>query len=100
MEERGWPQIAKERKTDRDPGTLGDLLGLLRNSVAHGNVEFLPDGHGEIQALRLWNIKQPKRQRTWGSIITVSDVRKLLGKFVDLIEERHREHGGNLPISA
>ena len=46
----GWPRISKERRTDRDPTSLGDLVGLMRNAIAHGNVDFLPGATAEIQA--------------------------------------------------
>jgi HEPN pEK499 p136 len=82
-EARGWPRVTKERPTDEDPSSLGDLLRRLRNCVAHGNIEFLPDGRGEIQALRLWNVDTHRNRRTWGAIVTVGNVRQLLTLFVD-----------------
>jgi HEPN pEK499 p136 len=51
----GWPNIAKERPRDRDPETLGDLVRLMRNAIAHGNVEFLPGSATDIKAIRVWN---------------------------------------------
>jgi hypothetical protein len=98
--ERGWPRVGKEREGDEEPGSVGRLLHLLRNAVAHGNVEFLSDGHGEMQAVRLWNIDPRNNRRTWGAIVTVDDLRQLLFKFVELIEERHRDYGWYLPKSA
>jgi hypothetical protein len=97
---RGWPAIGKEWPTDREPRSMDELIRLLRNAVAHGNVEFLPDGRGEINALRLWNIDSRSKQRTWGAIVTVDNTRKLLTLFVDLIEERHRDYGWYMPRSA
>ncbi|HLY43991.1 MAG TPA: HEPN family nuclease [Stellaceae bacterium] len=81
----GWPNITKERPKDRDPDSLGDLVGLMRNAVAHGNAQFLPGQAGEIRALRIWNENRGKR--TWGSLITVDDMRRFLIKFVELAEE-------------
>jgi hypothetical protein len=95
---RGWPEIGKERPTDEDPTSVGELIRLLRNGVAHGNVEFLPDGRGPIRALRLWNTRG--NRRTWGAIVTVGNARNLLTRFVDLIEERHRDYGWYMPKSA
>lgn len=88
----GWPSITKERPSDREPDSLGDLLRLLRNSLAHGNIEFLADSAGQINALRIWNV-DGRGRRAWGAIITVGDMRQVLGRFVDLIESRHREFG-------
>jgi hypothetical protein len=83
----GWPAVAKERPSDRDPDSLGDLVRLMRNALAHGNVEFLPDASAEIRALRLWNIDRGRR--TWGAVVTVADMRSFLTRFVALAEETH-----------
>ena len=40
----GWPKIDRERPIDIDPDSLGDLIRLVRNALAHGNLEFLSDG--------------------------------------------------------
>jgi hypothetical protein len=97
---RGWPAIGKEQPTDREPSSVDELIRLLRNAVAHGNVEFLPDGRGEIHALHPWNIDTRSKRRTWSAIVTVGNARQLLTLFVDLIEERHRDYGWYMPRSA
>jgi hypothetical protein len=51
----GWPIPQCERAKDRVPRSLGDLIRQFRHGVAHGNVSFLPGGHGEIAALRIEN---------------------------------------------
>ena len=94
----GWPEIKKERATDREPGSIGELIRLLRNAMAHGNIEFLSDRRGEIVALRLHN--RDRGRRTWGAIVTVPDARRLLDRFVALVEERHKDHGWYAPKSA
>lgn len=83
----GWPAIAKERPNDHDPRSLGDLIRLMRNALAHGNVEFLPGISTDIHALRLWNTGHGRR--TWGAVLTVADVRSFLERFVALAEELH-----------
>jgi hypothetical protein len=85
----GWPNIAKERPRDRDPESMGDLVRLMRNAIAHGNVEFLPGPAGDIQALRMWN--KDRGRRTWGAVITVANMRAFLASFVNLAEELHAE---------
>jgi hypothetical protein len=80
----GWPKIEKERPRDHEPESVGDLVRLMRNSIAHGNMEFLPSAAGEIRALRIWNEERGKR--TWGALITVEDMRKFLTCFVELAE--------------
>lgn len=88
-ERAGWPRISKERPEDKDPKSLGDLLRLVRNSLAHGNVEFLPDERNEIHALCLCNKDQG--ERTWAATVTIEDIRRFLDRFVELAEELHDE---------
>jgi hypothetical protein len=95
---RGRPAIAKEWPADRDPATLGDLMRLMRNSFAHGNIDFLPGAKGEIQALRVWNTKG--KRRTWGTIVTVDDARAFLLRFAELAEEIHDSKCGRAPQTA
>jgi hypothetical protein len=83
----GWPAIAKERPNDHEPDSLGDLVRLMRNALAHGNIEFLSNASGEVRALRLWNTS--KGRRTWGALVTVADMRSFLMRFVALAEELH-----------
>jgi hypothetical protein len=83
----GWPAIAKERPSDREPDSLGHFVRLMRNALAHGNVEFLPGASAEIRALRLWN--NERGRRTWGAVVTVVDMRSFLARFVALAEELH-----------
>jgi hypothetical protein len=90
--DRGWPMIQKERPSDCDPESLGDLIRLMRNGFAHGNIELLPGKKGEIRALLVWNNNQSGR-RTWGAMITVEAARKFLLCFVELIDELHERRG-------
>ena len=82
----GWPAMAKERPTDREPDSLGDLVRLMRNALAHGNVQFLPGASADIP-LRLWNTNRGRR--SWGAVVTVADMRSFLVRFVALAEELH-----------
>ena len=83
----GWPRIAKERPRDSDPQHLADLLRLMRNGIAHGNIVFWPDSNNEIKAIQLWNTRGGKR--TWGTMLTVDVMRALLDRFVELAEQLH-----------
>lgn len=87
----GWPCIQKERPSDTNPRHLGDLLRLMRNGIAHGNITFLPDQDGEIRAIRLWNADPRSGRQTWGAIVNVEDMRQLLDRFVQLAEELHEQ---------
>lgn len=90
----GWPNIDRERPTDSEPESLGDLIRFLRNGFAHGNLEFLPDGQGQIDAVRVWNTAPRKRGvRSWGAVIKIDDMRRFLGLFVELIERWHKDFG-------
>ncbi len=88
----GWPKIERERPTDSEPESFGDLIRLLRNGFAHGNLEFLSDGQGQIGAVRIWNANH-RGARTWGAVLKVDDMRRFIGLFVELIERRHQDFG-------
>ena len=89
----GWPTINKERPSDTEPASLGDLIRLMRNGMAHGNLDYLSDGKGQIHALRVWNTRPRTGARTWGAVVPIADMRRFLGLFVELIERRHKDFG-------
>ncbi|HKH81722.1 MAG TPA: HEPN family nuclease, partial [Methylovirgula sp.] len=89
---KGWPPIQRERPSDQEPTSLGDLIRLVRNGVAHGNIEFLPGPQGDIRALSIWN-KDGRGRRTWGTIISTDDMRNLLICFVTIAEELYVSQG-------
>jgi HEPN pEK499 p136 len=91
-EKKGWPILEKELPTDRDPKNLGDLLGLVRHSFAHGNIKFLGEDSCEITGLQFWNICEGKR--TWGSVATVKQLGQFLDRFVELAKELPSSSGG------
>ena len=86
----GWPTVYKEKPNDYEPTSLGDLIRLMRNALAHGHVKFGSRGSGKIQTLHLWNtVPNTDNKRTWGTIITVNNMETFLGCFVALAEELH-----------
>ncbi len=89
-ERRGWPIPQVGQPTDRPPTTLGELIRLMRNGVAHGNISFLPDGQGQIAELQIEN-QNGEGQRTWGTTITPDTMRTFLGRFVALVEDLDRD---------
>jgi len=88
---KNWPAVQKEYPTDIEPNSLGDLVRLMRNAMAHGNIELYSDGRRQISAIRVWNIKHGRRD--WGAVVRIDDMRRFLECFVELIEERHKQHG-------
>jgi hypothetical protein len=103
----GWPAIDIEFWSDGDDkGKLNGLIRVMRNALAHGNLEFLSIDEqrnvaflrpqpAQIGAIRLWNTigRGSSRRVTWRATIAVADMRRFLERFADLIEERHRTHG-------
>jgi hypothetical protein len=49
----GWPVMTTAGELQSED--LRGLVGTLRNAVAHFNVKFHANGHGEIQRVSLWN---------------------------------------------
>jgi hypothetical protein len=88
----GWPIPKEERPTDHAPTTLGDVIRLLRNCLAHGNISFLPSPQGQIAALRIEN-RNDKGRRTWGVIVTLVTMKQFLERFVALVEELDQQAG-------
>jgi hypothetical protein len=85
----GWPVPEQQGGRGPPPESLGELLRLLRNGIAHGNLSFLPDGRGQIQAIRIENYDRGRL--TWRGVISVQDMRALLHRFVVLVEEVDHE---------
>jgi HEPN pEK499 p136 len=85
-ESQGWPIPQPEPTADQAATTLGDLIRLLRNGVAHGNISFLRGGHGQIAALQIEN-RNSQGRRTWGVIVTPETMRRFLERFVALVED-------------
>ena len=80
----GWPRLPKERAADVEPNSVGEALRLLRNGMAHGNIDFLPGADGTISAVRIRNYNRGRR--TWGIVLSVTDLRCFLTQFVLLVE--------------
>ena len=96
----GWPMIQKERPNDDDPKSIGDLVRLLRNAIAHGNIDLLPGDQAEIKALRVWNNDPRSGRRTWGTLLTVADMRLCLIQFVALAEDLYERQIKSKPRTA
>ena len=64
---------------------LRDLVRMLRNAVAHCNLEFEPGPRNDIQALTVWNTKPHTTKVTWKARLTVTDLEAITSKFVALL---------------
>jgi len=87
--ERGWPEI-RTSEGQLEEENLRQLTRMLRNGIAHCNVEFDADETGQIAGLTIWS--RYKGRTTWKAELTLADLRSLVFKFVELMEE---EEGAN-----
>ncbi|MDQ3539820.1 MAG: HEPN family nuclease [Chloroflexota bacterium] len=93
----GVPAMTSSWEFDsEEPRTLAQLLRLLRNGIAHGNIELLgvrelvnyrkdfrPDpgfDPTEIAGIEIWN-SDNNQNRTWGTVLTVDELAAALNGF-------------------
>ncbi len=82
LKQKGWPLPHVITYTTTYSG-LRDLLRVLRNSIAHFNLELL--GDQEIEGIRLWNIND-KGNNTWSAEMSIKELEDLAYLFLDLLE--------------
>ncbi len=83
----GWPEIHTTLgKLPKD--NLRQLMRMLRNSIAHCNVEFVADTDSVITGIRLWNsiTRNGRKSKTWQTELSIADLRTIAFKFIELIE--------------
>jgi hypothetical protein len=85
-----WPAIPTDQGCE-EPTGCRDLVRLVRNGMAHGNYDLLPDrmNPSEIGGVRLWNINKAG-ERTWGTELTIVQVEALLRAFTSTMLELDR----------
>lgn len=95
----GWPAIHTEAKYQANaPDNLRKLVRVIRNALAHGNLEILPDTYqGEIEDrnigfVRLWNTPPESEVVIWETTITVADLRQLLTLFLPIAKQLARDN--------
>lgn len=86
----GWPRI-NSTKGKAKCKTLGNLLRLLRNSMAHYNLKFSSDSRdGELVAITVKNFPYEGGKTSdvpdWIAEIPISDLRIFCFKFIDLLD--------------
>lgn len=82
----GWPSVRTTQGQLREE-TLYGLIDMLRNSIAHCNVEFFSGPDSAISGIKVWN--KYKGQISWKAELTIADLRSIAFKFVELIESGH-----------
>lgn len=80
-----------------------ELLRLLRNGMAHGNMELLDRktlrtlrqtgpiprvNEGEIAGIKVWNRKSDNAPVTWCTALSIHDLQQILKGMVRLCEKR------------
>lgn len=81
--EKGWPKIEIIQSQAYEL-TLKEFVRLMRNSLAHFNVEFLSDGK-TISGIKLWNIRNSKK--TWEAKFEMEVLQRFIYKFCDFWEQ-------------
>jgi hypothetical protein len=86
-----------------NPQNLGKMLRLLRNGIAHGNIEVLDlDAYNvrrvpkpipvkytnDIVALEVWNCLVGSHTRVWGTVLTNRELKKLITGMERLVQDR------------
>ena len=90
-EQRGWPIPQGEGPYEEEPKNLGDLLRLVRNAFARGNITYRGPKNGEIEIVEFWNNRFRMKEVTWRASLNVHDLRLFLNCFVALAGELHEE---------
>lgn len=83
----GWPVPAVVGDYPQ-VSDLRELIRMLRNAVAHCNLEFKPGPAGEIQRLIVWNTHPRTHKVTWKAMLTVADLDGITERFTGLLLDR------------
>lgn len=83
----GWP-IPEVIGDHPQVPNLRQLIRMLRNAVAHFNLEFEPGVGNEIKGLIVWNTEPRTGDKTWKARLTVTDLDAITTKFVALLLDR------------
>lgn len=81
----GWP-IPNVRAGYLPPKTLRDMIRLLRNAIAHFNLEFTIDKNDQISGLVVWN--EYEGTKTWEAELSIADLEGITLRFIDLLKKR------------
>jgi hypothetical protein len=84
-QQEGWPDIVTDEGSKDTPKSLEDLIRVMRNAIAHGNLAFVSQRGDEIEMVDLWNRGGGKY--TWRARVHVKDLRSFLDRFFELANE-------------
>jgi hypothetical protein len=83
LERDGW-HIPKVTGGFDQAENLNQLIRYLRNAIAHFNIKFIGDGQNKVHLLRVWNENNSGR-KIWEAELSVSDLRSITERFIDLL---------------
>lgn len=85
LSEKGWPQWNITAGTCE---TLGQLIRLLRNGVAHKHIEFSSESRlADRVVLTIWNCRKKNEAPNWVASIRADHLRSFCQKFVELLRD-------------
>jgi len=83
LQAQGWPHPLVTGSFQA-PKDLHDLMRLLRNSIAHFNMQFITD-QGTLAGVRLWNTDPSTNKKTWQVEFTTEQLEDLTDRFLDML---------------
>lgn len=89
LRSQGWPEPLLGGAFNT-PANLREVLRMLRNSIAHFNVDFI-NYDGQISGVRLSN--KNRGQITWTATLSLADLEDITRRFIDLILIHERSAG-------
>ena len=93
-----WPTLVARDPRDVRPETVGDLVGLIRNAFAHGNINFHSSPTSkEIESLTIWNTNQNSGLRTWAATIDISTLRRILKAMEETVSDFREPSQKSMP---
>ncbi|MEO8352874.1 MAG: HEPN family nuclease [Chthoniobacteraceae bacterium] len=84
LRRQGWPEPLLAGAIDA-PQNLREVLRMLRNSIAHFNVEFTEAG-GQIDGVILTN--KHHGRITWRAMLGLADLEEITRRFIGLIQDQ------------
>lgn len=85
LKNEGWP-VPEVRPGFTEAKDLREFLSLMRNAIAHFNLEFVPNEKNEIIGLKVWNKWRGKK--TWEVELTLEQMEIISLRFIDLLTEQ------------